>query len=73
VIHAHFEVLLLCFLIGCTMALSVGVDLLVKHGVRHYDPATKLWLREQAALLIGAVLGLLRGQHKANGKSETRG
>jgi hypothetical protein len=67
-IEAHFEVLLLCFLVGATIGVAIVDDLLVKHGVRRYDPSIRLWLREQAALLIGGLFGLLRGQHKkANG------
>ena len=62
----HFDQLLLAFLIAVSVGLACLGDILAVSG--HWSFArnwvSREWLREQTALLIGALLGLLRGQHE---------
>lgn len=61
IIGRHFDKLLLVALIGGSFLLAILGDIAVVRGYQGYNPMSREWLREQTALLIGALLGLMRG------------
>lgn len=62
-IDRNFDKLLLCGLIGISIMLACVGDLAVMTGHRGFNLVSREWLREQTALLIGALLGLMRGHN----------
>lgn len=64
-VEEHFDKLLLVLLIAISVALACLSDLLAVTGHWSFGRAwvSREWLREQTALLVGALLGLMRGQH----------
>jgi hypothetical protein len=73
-IDQHFDKLLLVGLIGVSVSLAALSDILTAAG--HWSFGTnwvsREWLREQTALLIGALLGLMRGE-TTHSKGESDG
>lgn len=70
-IDRHFDKLLLAVLIGVSIAISVTFRLLLYLGRPELDQLNNGWLREQTALLIGALLGLIRGESKKSPPDDT--
>src|SRR5262245_20635865 len=70
-IQRNFDKLLLTALIGVSIALTATFRLMVLYGHNELEQLNNGWLREQTALLIGALLGLVKGEHhpppKTNG------
>ena len=63
-IDRHFDKLLLAGLIATSISVSVVFRVLLLLGRSSgLDQPGNEWLREQTALLIGGLLGLLRGEH----------
>lgn len=71
-IDANFDKLLLVALIGISVALAALGDILAVVG--HWSFArnwvSREWLREETALLIGALLGLMRGESSREGEKQ---
>jgi hypothetical protein len=71
----HFDKLLLATLIAISVGLACFGDILAVSG--HWSFArnwiSREWLREQTALLIGALLGMLRGEHVVMHREHTDG
>jgi hypothetical protein len=60
-IDRNFDKLLLTGLVGVSIVIACLGDLTVMWGHRGFNLVSREWLREQTALLIGALLGLMRG------------
>ena len=73
IIEWHFDKLLLAFLIGVSVSLACFGDILTATGHWRFGAnwVSRGWLREQTALLIGALLGLMRGQHSVLPREHT--
>lgn len=61
IIDRHFDKLLLVILIGLSIMLACIGDIAVMRGKEGFNLVSREWLREQTALLVGALLGLMRG------------
>ena len=61
-VDRNFDKLLLTILIGVSITLSASFRLLILYGHPELDQLSGGWLREQTALLIGALLGLVKGE-----------
>ena len=71
VIDRHFDKLLLAWLIGISVTVSVVFRILLLLGRSSgLDQPGNDWLREQTALLIGGLLGLLRGERVGKSRQD---
>lgn len=70
-IDVHFDKVLLAVLIVVAVGLACLADMLALTGHWGFrlNWASREWLREQTALLIGALLGLMRGD-RADAKEQ---
>jgi hypothetical protein len=75
IVELHFDKLLLVSLIGTSVSLAALGDIFAVAG--HWKFAqnwvSREWLREQTALLIGALLGLMRGDATHSKGDDTHG
>ena len=73
-IDRHFDKLLLVGLIATSVSLAALGDILAvsNHWKFTQNWVSREWLREQTALLIGALLGLMRGD-STHSKGESDG
>lgn len=54
------------------MAIAVVGDIAVISGYKGFNLVSRTWLREQTALLVGALLGLMRGGREEDSDVEPR-